>query len=74
MSESPDNLTNAEIDLKVAALLSEIENLREEIRLVEEDTEDRCLRQIVSIFLGRMITRANSKLRDLVRPRQQRQN
>ena len=74
MTESLASLTNAEIDLKVAALLSEIENLREEIRLVEEDTEDRCLRQIVSIFLGRMITRANSKLRDLVRPRQQRQN
>ena len=35
MSESLANLTNAEIDLKVAALLSEIENLREELRIVE---------------------------------------
>ena len=74
MSESPDNLTNAEIDLKVAALLSEIEDLREEFRIVEEDTEDWCLRQILSTFLRRMITRANSKLRNLVRLRQQRQN
>ena len=74
MSESLANLTNAEIDLRVAALLSEIEDLREELRIVEEDTEDRCLRQILSIFLRRMITRANSKLRNLVRLRQQRQN
>ena len=74
MSESLANLTNAEIDLKVAALLSEIEDLREELRIVEEDTEDRCLRQILSTFLRKMITRANSKLRDLVRLGQQRQN
>ena len=74
MSESLANLTNAEIDLKVATLLGEIENMREELRMVETDTEDRCLRQILSPFLRRMITRANSHLRDLVRPRNQRQN
>ena len=74
MSESLANLTNAEIDIKVAASLKEIEDLREELRIVEEDTEDRCLRQILSTFLRRMITRANSKLRNLVRLRQQRQN
>ena len=73
MSESLANLTNAEIDLRVAALLSEIEDLREELRMIE-DTEDRCLRQILSTFLRRMITRANLKLRNLVRLRQQRQN
>ena len=66
MSESLANLTNAGIDLKVAALLGEIENLREELRIVEQDTEDRCLQQILSTFLRRMITRANSQLRDLV--------
>ena len=74
MSESLANLTNAEIDLKVAALLSEIEDLREELRIAEEDIEDRCTRQIISTFIRTMITRANSKLRNLVRLRQQRQN
>ena len=74
MADSLSNLTNAEIDLKVATLLGEIENLREELRIVETDTEDRCLRQILSSFLRRMITRANSQLRDLVRLRNQRQN
>ena len=74
MSESLANLTNAEIDLRVAALLSEIEDLREELRIAEEDIEDRCARQIISTFIRTMITRANSKLRNLVRLRQQRQN
>ena len=74
MSDSLFNLTYAEIDLKVANLLAEIEDLREEWRIVEEHTEDRCLRQILSTFLRRMIIRANSQLRDLVRLRQQRQN
>ena len=74
MADSLSNLTNAEIDLKVATLLGEIENLREELRIVEEATEDRYLRQILSTFLRRMITRANSQLRNLVRLRQQRQN
>ena len=74
MSESLANLTNAEIDLKVATLLGEIENLREDLRIVETDTEDICSRQILSTFLRRMITRANSQLRDLVRLRNQRQN
>ena len=68
------NLTNAEIDLKVANLLAEIADLREELQIVETDTEDRFLRQILSTFLRRMITRANAQLRDLVRLRQQRQN
>ena len=72
MSESLANLTNAEIDLRVAALLSEIEDLREELRIAEEDIEDRCTRQIISTFIRTMITRANSKLRNLVRLRQQR--
>ena len=74
MSESLANLTNAEIDLKVANLLAEIADLREELRIVQGDTEDICLRQILSTFLRRMITRANSQLRDLVRLRNQRQN
>ena len=74
MSESLANLTNAEIDLRVAALLSEIEDLREELRIAEEDIEDRCASQIIFAFIRTMITRANSKLRDLVRLRQQRQN
>ena len=74
MAESLANLTNAEIDVKVANLLAEIEDLRQELRIVEEDTQDKCLRQILSTFLRRMITRANSKLRDLVRLRQKRQN
>ena len=74
MSESLANLTNSEIDLRVAALLSEIEDLREELRIAEEDIEDRCASQIISAFIRTMITRANSKLRDLVRLRQQRQN
>ena len=74
MSESLANLTNAEIDLRVAALLSEIEDLREELRIAEEDIEDRCTRQIIYTFIRTMITRANSKLRNLVRLRKQRQN
>ena len=74
IAESLANLTNAEIDLKVANLLAEIEDLREELRIVETDTEDICLKQILSTFLRRMITRANSQLRDLVRLRNQRQN
>ena len=74
MSESLANLTNAEVDLRVAALLSEIEDLREELRIAEEDIEYRCASQIISAFIRTMITRANSKLRDLVRLRQQRQN
>ena len=74
MAEQLANLTNAEIDLKLANLLAEIEDLREELRIVENDTENRCLRQILSTFLRRMITRANSQLRDLVRLRNQRQN
>ena len=74
MAEQLANLTNEEIDAKVADLLLEIDDLREELRIVESDTEDRCLRQILSTFLRRMITRANSQLRDLVRLRNQRQN
>ena len=73
MSEA-QSLTNEEIDLKVSELLSEITDLREELRIAEEDIEDRCARQIISTFIRTMITRANSKLRNLVRLRQQRQN
>ena len=73
MSEA-QGLTKAEIDLKVSELLSEIEGLREELRIAEQDIEDRYFRQIISTFLRRMIFRANSKLRNLVRLRQQRQN
>ena len=74
MAEQLANLTNEEIDAKVADLLLEIDDLREELRIVESDTEDRCLRQILSTFLRRMLTRANSQLRNLVRLRNQRQN
>ena len=74
MAEQLANLTNEEIDAKVADLLLEIDDLREELRIVESDTEDRCLRQILSTFLWRMLTRANSQLRNLVRLRNQRQN
>ena len=74
MAEQLANLTNEEIDPKVADLLLEIDDLREELRIVESDTEDRCLRQILSTFLRRMLTRANSQLRNLVRLRNQRQN
>ena len=74
MAEQLANLTNEEIDAKVADLLAEINDLREELRIVESDTENRCLRQILSTFLLRMITRANSQLRNLVRLRNQRQN
>ena len=73
MSEA-QTLTNEEIDLKVSELLSEITYLREELRIAEEDIEDRCAREIISTFIRTMITRANSKLRNLVRLRQQRQN
>ena len=73
MSEA-QRLSNAEIYLKVSKLLSEISDLREELRIAEEEIEDRCARQIISTFIRTMITRANSKLRDLVRLRQQRQN
>ena len=58
MADSLSNLSNAEVDLKVATLLGEIKNLREELRIMETDTEDRCLRQILSTFLRRLITRA----------------
>ena len=51
-----------------------LNDLREELRIAEEDMEDRCASQIISAFIRTMITRANSKLRDLVRLRQQRQN
>ena len=74
MAEQLANFTNEEIDAKVADLLAEINDLREELRIVESDTENRCLRQILSTFLLRMITRANSQLRNLVRLRNQRQN
>ena len=74
MAESLADLTNVEIDHKVANLIAEIEDLRQELRIVETDTEDRCLRQILSTFIRRMITRANSQLRNLVRMRNQRQN
>ena len=73
MSEA-QSLKNAEIDIKVSELLSEITDLREELRIAEEDIEDRCTRQIISTFIRTMITRANLKLRNLVRLRQQRQN
>ena len=73
MSEA-QSLTNEEIDLKVSELLSEITDLREELRIAEEDIEDRCTRQIISTFIRTMKTGANSKLRILVRLRQQRQN
>ena len=74
MADSFSNLTNEEIDLRVANLLAEIEDLREEMRIVENDTEERCLKQILLTFLRRMITRANSQLRNLVRRRNQKQN
>ena len=73
MSEA-QSLTNEKIDLKVSELLNEMSDLREELRIAEEDIEDRCASQIISAFIRTMITRANSKLRDLVRLRQQRQN
>ena len=74
MAERLENLTNQVIDDKVAELLLEISDLREEMRIVENDTEQRCLREILLTFLRRMITRANSQLRNLVRLRNQRQN
>ena len=74
MAERLENLTNQEIDDKVAELLLEISDLREEMRIVENDTEERCLKEILLTFLRRMITRANSQLRNLVRLRNQRQN
>ena len=73
MSEA-QKFTNEEIDLKVSELLSEITDLREELRIAEEDIEDRCPRQIMFTFIRTMIARASSKLRNLVRLRQQRQN
>ena len=69
MADSLSNLTNEEIDLRVANLLAEIQDLREEMRIVENDTEERCLKEILLTFLQRMITRANSQLRNLVRLR-----
>ena len=74
MADSLSNLTNEEIDLRVANLLAEIQDLREEMRIVERDTEERCLKEILLTFLLRMITRANSQLRNLVKLRNQRQN
>ena len=74
MAERLENLTNEEIDAKVADLLAEINDLREEMRIVENDTEQRCLKEILLTFLRRMIMRANSQLRNLVRLRNQRQN
>ena len=74
MADSLSNLTNEEIDLRVANLLAEIQDLREEMRIVQNDTEERCLKEILLTFLRRMITRANSQLRNLVRLRNQRQN
>ena len=74
MAERLENLTNQEIDDKVAELLLEISDLREEMRIVENDTEQRCLKEILLTFLRRMIMRANSQLRNLVRLRNQRQN
>ena len=74
MAERLENLTNEEIDAKVADLLAEINDLREEMRIVENDTEQRCLKEILLTFLRRMIMRANSQLRNLVRVRNQRQN
>ena len=74
MAEQLANLTNEEIDAKVADLLAEINDLREEMRIVENDTEQRCLKEILLTFLRRMIMRANSQLRNLVRVRNQRQN
>ena len=74
MAEQLSNLTNEEIDAKVADLLAEINDLREEMRIVENDTEQRCLKEILLTFLRRMIMRANSQLRNLVRLRNQRQN
>ena len=73
MSEE-QNLSNAEIELKVSELLNEISDLREELRIPEDQIEDRCAREIISTFIRTMITRANSKLRNLLRQRQQRQN
>ena len=74
MAERLENLTNQEIDDKITELSLEILDLREELRIVESDTENRCLRDILSTFLRRMLTRANSQLRNLVRVRNQRQN
>ncbi len=74
MAERLENLTNQEIDDKITELSLEILDLREELRIVEFDTENRCLRNILSTFLRRMLTRANSQLRNLVRVRNQRQN
>ena len=64
MAERLENLTNQEIDDKVAELLLEISDLREEMRIVENDTEQRCLKEIILTFLRRMIMRANSQLRN----------
>ena len=74
MAQRLENLTNQEIDDKITELSLEILDLREELRIVESDTENRCLRDILSTFLRRMLTRANSQLRNLVRVRNQRQN
>ena len=74
MSESFADLTNAEIDLRVAVLLSELEDLREELRRAEEDIENRDESQIISTYVRSMINRAEAKLSELVRVRNQRQN
>ena len=65
MSQQESNL-----DQQINELLETIRDLRQELRIAETDIEDNCVKQIVTNFLRIMITRANSKLRNL-RQRQQ---
>ena len=65
MSQQESNL-----DQQINELLETIRDLRQELRVAETDIEDNCVKQIVSNFLRIMITRANSKSRNL-RQRQQ---
>ena len=61
---------NSNLKQQINELLEFIRDLRLELRVAETDIEDNCVKQIVTNFLRIMITRANSKLRNL-RQRQQ---
>ena len=73
MSESLDELTNYDIDVRVVTLMSEKDDLREELRIAEEDIEENVNSQIIATFLRHMIGKVNARLTVLTRERNRRQ-
>ena len=56
---SQKELDNSDLDQKITKLVETMQDLREELRIAQQEIDDQCTREIISNFPRIMITRAN---------------